>query len=78
MPKISSRIVAEFEGKEDMVQAIVSVLDRTFIGSGQPQALARAAEFFRGLDEQTLRAIAYRQGVFEQDLEPTEEDRDRE
>jgi hypothetical protein len=33
---------------------------------------------FRGLDERTLRAVAYRQGLFEEDLEPTDEDRDRE
>lgn len=77
MPRSPSRIPAEFEGKEDMVQAIVSVLDRTFTTGGRPEGLSRAAEFFRGLDERTLRAIAYRQGVFEEDLEPTEEDRDR-
>jgi hypothetical protein len=79
MPKISSRIVAEFEGKEDVIQAIVSVLDRTFSAGSRPHALTRAADFFRGLDEETLRALAYRQGIFEGDLEPApDEDRDRE
>jgi hypothetical protein len=65
MSKISGRVVHEFEGKEDMVQAVVGVLDRTFGTGAAPAALARAAEFFRGLDERTLRALAYRQGVFE-------------
>jgi hypothetical protein len=72
--KISSRTEHEFEGKEDMVQAIVGVLDRTFGTGAAPEALARAAAFFRGLDERTLRALAYRQGVFEGDLESDVED----
>jgi hypothetical protein len=76
--KISSRTVHEFEGKEEMVQAIVGVLDRTFGTGAGPAALARAADFFRGLDERTLRALAYRQGVFEEDLEPEEDDYERE
>jgi hypothetical protein len=78
MSKVSSRTAHEFEGKEDMVQAIVSVLDRTFGTGASVAALARASEFFRGLDERTLRALAYRQGVFEGDLEPDEEDYERE
>lgn len=78
MTKVSSRTAHEFEGKEEMVQAIVGVLDRTFGTGAGPEALARAADFFRGLDERTLRALAYRQGVFEGDLEPTEEDYERE
>jgi hypothetical protein len=65
MTKMSRRLAHEFEGKEDMVQAIVGVLDRTFGTGASSAALARAAEFFRGLDERTLRALAYRQGVFE-------------
>jgi hypothetical protein len=74
IPKIEE---AEWQGKEEMVQAIVSALDRTFAASGRPQALTRVAEMFRGLDERTLRAIAYQQGLFEGDLEPTNDDRDR-
>jgi hypothetical protein len=78
MSKISGRTVHEFEGKEDMVQAIVGTLDRTFGTGASAEALGRAAEFFRGLDERTLRALAYRQGVFEGDLEPEEDDYERE
>lgn len=78
MSKVSSKTAHEFEGKEDMVQAIVGVLDRTFGTAAGPAALARASEFFRGLDERTLRALAYRQGVFEGDVEAEEEDYERE
>jgi len=77
MTRIPRTEEAEWQGKEEMVQAIVGVLDRTFAASGRPQALTRVAEMFRGLDERTLRAIAYRQGLFEGDLDPTEDDRDR-
>lgn len=65
MSKTPGQVAHQFEGKEDMVQAIVGVLDRTFGTGAPPAALVRAAEFFRGLDERTLRALAYRQGVFE-------------
>jgi hypothetical protein len=78
MSKLSARVAHEFEGKEDMVQAIVGVMDRTFGTGAGPEALARAADFFRGLDERTLRALAYRQGVFEGDLEVEEEEYERE
>jgi hypothetical protein len=74
MSRISSRTAHQFEGKEDMVQGIVSVLDRTFGTGASAASLARAAEFFRGLDERTLRALAYRQGVFDGDLEPAEDE----
>jgi len=77
MTRIPRTEEAEWQGKEEIVQGIVSVLDRTFAASGRPQALSRLAEMFRGLDETTLRAIAYRQGLFEEDLEPSDEDRDR-
>lgn len=78
MTRIPKTEEAEWQGKEEIVQGIVSVFDRTFAASGRPRALTRLAEMFRGLDERTLRAIAYQQGLFEDDLEPTEEDRDRE
>jgi hypothetical protein len=78
MPRIPKAEEVEFQGKEELVQAIVGMLDRTFAASGRPEATARLAEMFRGLDERTLRAVAYRQGLFEEDLEPTDEDRDRE
>jgi hypothetical protein len=77
MTRVPKAEEAEWQGKEEMVQAIVGVLDRTFAAGGRPQALTRVAEMFRGLDERTLRAIAYQQGLFEDDLEPADEDRDR-
>jgi hypothetical protein len=78
MPRSTKFTEPEFAGKEEMVQAIVDILERTFATSDRPAGIARAADFFRGLDERTLRAIAYRQGVFEGDLEPSDEDRERE
>ena len=78
MPRSTRFTEPEFAGKEELVQGIVDILERTFATSDRPAGLARAAEFFRGLDERTLRAIAYRQGVFEEDLEPSEEERERE
>jgi hypothetical protein len=77
MPRIPKSEEVEFQGKEEVVQGIVASLDRTFAASGRPRALTRLAEMFRSLDETTLRAIAYQQGLFEEDLEPTDEDRDR-
>jgi hypothetical protein len=78
MTRIPKSAEAEFDGKDELVQSIVGVLDRTFAASARPEAMARLAEMFRGLDERTLRAIAYQQGLFEEDLEPTDDDRDRE
>lgn len=77
MTRIPKMEETEWQGKEEIVQAIVSSLDRTYAASSRPSALNRMSEMFRGLDETTLRAIAYRQGVFEEDLEPSDEDRDR-
>jgi hypothetical protein len=74
IPKADDPVV---QGKEEIVQGIVASLDRTFAASARPRALTRLAEMFRGLDEGTLRAIAYQQVLFEEDLEPTEEDRER-
>jgi hypothetical protein len=78
MTRIPKAEEIQVQGKEELVQAIVGVLDRTFAASARPAALSRLAEMFRGLDESTLRAVAYRQGLFEEDLEPTDEDRARE
>lgn len=78
MTRIQKTAEAESARKEELVQEIVSALDRTFAASERPRALSRLAEMFRGLDEATLRALAYRQGLFEEDLEPTEADRERE
>ena len=59
-------------GRDDLVSGILEVLDRTY-AAGQPGAYQELAEFFRALDEPTLRAIAYRHGVFE---EPPLEERE--
>ena len=56
-------------GREKLVQTILSSLERTFPGGEQRDAVAYMAEFFRGLETQTLRSIAYQQGAFEPDLE---------
>lgn len=77
MTRIPKTEEVQVQGKEEVVQGIVASLDRTFAASARPRALTRLAEMFRGLDEATLRAIAYQQGLFEEDLEPTEDDRDR-
>jgi hypothetical protein len=78
MTRIPKAEEVEVQRKEELVQAIVASLDRTFAASARPRALSRLAEMFRGLEERTLRAVAYQQGLFEEDLEPTEEDLDRE
>ena len=57
MTRLPKPTEAEFAGKEEMVQAIVAVLDRTFASTGRAEGLASVAEFFRVLDEPTLRAI---------------------
>ena len=57
MTRIPKTTEAEFAGKEEMVQAIVAVLDRTFAAGERPQALENVAEFFRVLDRaKTLRS----------------------
>lgn len=78
MSRVPKTAEAASQSKEEIVQSIVSVLDRTFAADARPRALTRLAEMFRGLDETTLRAIAYRQGVFEEDVDVFEDDRDRE
>lgn len=57
-------------GKEEMIRAILDVLDRTWTQAEGPGTLQRMEEFFRRLDERTLRAIGYQHGIFEEDLEP--------
>lgn len=60
--------------KEEMIRAILDVLDRTWTQAESPGMLQRMEEFFRRLDEPTLRAIGYQYGVFEAGLEPDEGD----
>ena len=67
---------AAIGNKEAMIRAILDVLDRTWTQAETPGSLQRMEEFFRKLDEPTLRAIGYQHGVFETGLEPDEaEDR---
>ncbi|HEX9895903.1 MAG TPA: hypothetical protein VGA78_18370 [Gemmatimonadales bacterium] len=63
---------AALMGKEELIRAILDVLDRTWTEVEGPGALQWLEEFFRKLDEPTLRAIGYQQGAFEPDLEPDE------
>ena len=53
------------EQTEEMIQAIVDEFDRTFSSMERPEALGQVKRLLQGLDESTLRALAYRQGVFE-------------
>jgi hypothetical protein len=61
------------EAREDLVQAILGVLERSFTTLGPTGPTVRLAEFFRALDDVTLRAIAYRHGVYEGEAEPEPE-----
>jgi hypothetical protein len=66
MAKVSKQTQASLAGKEELVQAILNVIDR----SAERELVAEhLPEFFRGLDEPTLRAIAYQHGAFEEDPE---------
>lgn len=60
---------AAIGNKEAMIRAILDVLDRTWTQAESPGSLQRMEEFFRKLDETTLRAIGYQHGVFETGLE---------
>lgn len=79
MPRPSKKRTAAEESKEQLVGGIVGVLERTYAVGGQRGVGTRLAEFFRALDEPTLRAIAYRHGVFEGEgeTEPAEHEHDR-
>jgi hypothetical protein len=50
---------------EEMIQALVDQFDRTFSSLDHGEALNSVRRFLQGLDEPTLRALAYRQGIFE-------------
>jgi hypothetical protein len=76
--RVSKSTEAAIGNKEAMIRAILDVLDRTWTQAESPGSLQRMEEFFRKLDEPTLRAIGYQHGVFESELEPEEsEDRTR-
>jgi hypothetical protein len=79
MTRPSKKRTAAAESKEQLVAGIIGVLERTYAIGGQPGTVGRLAEFFRALDEPTLKEIAYRHGVFEGEgeTEPEENERDR-
>lgn len=58
------------EQKDALVQGLMERLERTFATLDQDEALARVANYLRRLDEDTLRAMAYREGLFEPETEP--------
>jgi hypothetical protein len=74
--RVSKSTEAAILTKEEMIRAILDVLDRTWTPAESPGALQTMEEFFRRLDEPTLRAIGYQHGIFESELE-LEEREDR-
>lgn len=74
MTRIAKPIPGASAGQDEIIAGILEVLDRTY-AAGQPGAYQELAEFFRSLDEPTLRAIAYRHGVFEEEPRMEREDR---
>ncbi len=74
MTRIAKPILEGQAGREDLVTGILEVLDRTY-AAGQPGAYQELAEFFRSLDDRTLRAIAYQHGLFEEELHTEREER---
>ncbi|MGE0556420.1 MAG: hypothetical protein AB7R55_23590 [Gemmatimonadales bacterium] len=61
------------EVREELVRGILRVLQRSYTTTGPSGPTYALAEFFRGLDEATLRGIAYQHGVFEGEAEPDRE-----
>lgn len=71
--------VVETATKEELIQGILNVVERTYTTAGPTGPSGSLAEFFRALDDRTLREVAYQHGIFEggADLEPEpDEDRD--
>jgi hypothetical protein len=58
--------------RAELVQALVEVVDRTFAAGVSPEALRWTADLFGQLDDNTLRALAYRQGLFEEEHQEEE------
>jgi hypothetical protein len=69
----SARLAAE--ARDELIRTILAVVQRSYTTSGPSGPTYALAEFFRALDESTLRDIAYQLGVFEGDQEPEIEDR---
>lgn len=57
--------IAQAEQVTEMVRALVDQFDRTFTSLDHKAALLEVTRFLEGLDEPTLRALAYRQGLVE-------------
>ncbi len=74
MTRIPKPVLEAQSGRDDLVSGILEVLDRTY-AAGQPGAYQELAEFFRALDDPTLRAIAYQNGLFEEELRAEREER---
>ena len=68
---------AAFATREEMIQGIVTVLERTYTTAGRAGSRGDLSKFFRALDESTLREIAYKHGVFEgpPEADPDQDDR---
>ena len=77
MTRISKQDEALEVTREAMVEGILEVLERTYVGTREPEAVESLEQFFETLDDATLRAIAYQHGLFEPDLEVEREDGDR-
>lgn len=74
MTRIPKPLLEAQAGREEIIAGILEVLDRTY-AAGQPGAYQELAEFFRALDDPTLRAVAYRHGVFEEEVRAELEER---
>ena len=61
----SKKDLAAMATREEMIEGIVAVLERTYTTTGPTGPSGSLAKFFRALDESTLREIAYRHGVFD-------------
>ena len=68
---------ATLAAKEDLVEALLGTIERTFPADQGSDPMRRLEGFLCGLDESTLRSIAYQHGVFDGDRE-TDPDEERE
>jgi hypothetical protein len=57
--------IAQAEQVAGMIQALVDQFDRTFSSLDHQAALRAVTHFLEGLDEPTLRSLAYQQGLVE-------------
>ncbi len=77
MSRPSKKTQAAVHTKEELVQDLLAVLDRSFTTIGPTGPTRDMAEFLRALDGRTLRNIAYQHGVFERadEIEPEPDER---